>query len=170
MSQKQFKAGNTPGAIRLFTRLEGLQFSDKKLLDKIQHFELELLASRGQVRLLATTINEGVTFDRSQELEKTLYTALLHEVNGDTIQAERNYKVLASYNPFYEEGIIAAARYYKKHSNDPLQAYNILTDAVHVNRNSIRLLTAYVAEAARMGFDEYAADAAQQLEELKRNR
>ena len=169
MSQKQFNAGNTTQAIRYFTRLEGLKFSDKKLLEKIQHFELELLASRGQFRLLADRINEGVTFDRSEELEKTLYTALMNEVSGDTTSAVRNFHVLAKYNPFFEEGIIASARYFKKHSANPMRAYNILTDAIHVNQNSIRLLTAYVAEAARMGFDEYAADANQDLEELIKN-
>jgi len=170
MSQRQFNSGNTPTAIRYFTQLGGLQFSDKNLHEKIQHFELELLSSRGQLGLLATKINDGITFNRSRQLEKMLYTALLSEASGDTATAKMNYQVLAVYNPFYEEGIIASARYFKKHSTDPMRAYNILTDAIHVNKNSIRLLTAYVAEAARMGFDEYAADAAEQLEELKINR
>ncbi len=167
MSQRQFNSGNTAKAIRHFTQLDRLQFSDKILNEKINHFELELLASRGQLGLLATKINDDITFNQSQQLEKILYTALLSEVSGDTTSAAMNYKVLATYNPFYEEGIIASARYFKRHSTDPLKAYTILTDAVHVNKNSIRLLTAYVAEAARMGFDAYAADAAQQLEELK---
>ena len=167
MSQRQFKIGNTTSAIRYFTKLGGIQFTDPVLNEKIQHFELELLASRGQFRLLATKINEGITFRQPRALEKMLYTALISEASGDTTTAALNYKVLSTYNPFYEEGVIAAARYFKKHSNDPLQAYNILTDAFHVNKNSIRLLTAYVAEAARMGFDEYAASASQELEVLK---
>jgi Flp pilus assembly protein TadD len=167
MSQRQFDSGNAATAIRYFMQLEGLQFSDKILNEKIKHFELELLASRGQLGLLASKINDGITFNESQQLEKVLYTALLSEVSGDTTSATLNYKVLATYNPFYEEGIIASARYFKSHSADPLKAYTILTDAVHVNKNSIRLLTAYIAEAVRMGFDEYAAEATQQLEELK---
>jgi Flp pilus assembly protein TadD len=167
MSQLQFNAGNTTPAVRYFTRLGGLQFSDEALYEKIQHFELELLASRGQFRLLATKINEGITFSPARGLEKMLYTALISEASGDTTTAALNYKILSSYNPFYEEGVIAAARYFKKHSDDPLQAYNILTDAFHVNKNSIRLLTAYIAEAARMGFDEYAEGASRELEILK---
>ena len=167
MSQRQFNSGNTTSAIRYFTRLGGIQFSDEALYERIQHFELELLASRGQFRLLATKINEGITFSQPRELEKMLYTALISEASGDTTTAELNYKILSTYNPFYEEGIIAAARYFKKHSPDPLRAYNILTDAIHVNKNSIRLLTAYVAEAARMGFDELAVGASQELDLLK---
>jgi hypothetical protein len=168
MSEREFNVGNTTSAIRYFTKLGGLKFSDEKLYERIQHFELELLASRGQMRLLATKINEGITFSQSQQLEKMLYTALISEASGDTTTAELNYKVLSTYNPFYEEGIIASARYFKKHSTDPMKAYNILTEAFHVNKNSIRLLTAYISEAARMGFEDYAAEASEQLEELKR--
>lgn len=167
MAHLQFNTGHTTSAVGYFTRLEGISFSDKRLMEKIRHFELELLASRGQINLLANTINDGITFSRSQDLEKILYTALLNEVNGDTISATKNYQILAQYNPFYEEGIIASARYFKKHSPDPMRAYNIITDAMHVNKNSVRLMTAYVAEAARMGFDEFAATVSQELEELK---
>jgi Flp pilus assembly protein TadD len=170
MAQRQFDFGNTKTAIRYFTQLEGLRFTNPILNEKIQHFELELLASRGQLRLLSDKINEGVTFDQSRSLEKMLYTAILSEVSGDTIAATKNYQVLATANPFYEEGIIAAARYFKGHSTEPLKAYTILTEALHVNTNSIRLLTAYIAEAVRMGYDEYAADAAIQLEGIKNKR
>ena len=97
-----------------------------------------------------------------------LYTAMLSEASGDTIAAEANYKVLAVYNPFYEEGIIAAARYFKSHSTDSFKAYNILTDALHVNRRSVRLLTAYIAEAARMGLDNYAREAEATLNEIEK--
>lgn len=167
MAQRQFNFGNTKTAIRYFMQLEGLRFTDPSLNTSMQHFELELLASRGQLRLLAAKINEGVSFDQKHALEKMLYAAMLSEVGGDTLTATKNYHVLATANPFYEEGIIAAARYFKSHSTDALKAYNILTNAIHVNMNSERLLTAYVAEAVRMGFDEYAAEAATQLEDIK---
>jgi len=166
-SQRQFDYGNTVAAIRSFNKLEGLRLTDKNLYDRMQHFELTLMASRGQLRLLADKINEGITFSRAQELEKLLYTAMLNEASGDTVQAAKNYSVLATWNPFYEEGIIAAARYFKGHSADSFKAYNILTDAMHVNRKSVRLLNAYAAEAARMGFDKYATDATEALKEIE---
>ncbi len=170
MAQRQFDFGNTATAIRYFTQLDGLRFTNPILNERIQHFELDLLASRGQLRLLSSKINEGITFDQSLSLEKMLYTAMLSEVSADTVTAKKNYHILSTANPFYEEGVIAAARYFKSHSSDPTKAYTILTEAVHVNMNSIRLLNAYVAEAVRMGFDEYAADAAIQLEKLKERR
>jgi hypothetical protein len=169
MTKRQFEAGNISKAVRYFTRLEGLQMTDKRLYEDMQHVELELLASRGQFRLLAQKINEGITFNRAQSLEKMLYTGLLSEASGDTLVAEKNFAVLARYNPFFEEGIIAAARYFKQHSADPMKAYTILTDAIHVNRKSVRLLKAYIAEASRMGFDNYAADGEEALREITNN-
>jgi hypothetical protein len=169
MSRQQFYAGNTIAAIQYYNKLAGIPLTNEKLFEEIQHFELELLASRGELRQLATKINEGIAFSQSRQLEKMLYTAMLSEASGDTTTAIPNYHILATYNPFYEEGKFAAARYFKSHSSDPMKAYNILTDAIHVNSGSVRLLTAYVAEAARMGFDGYAAHAAQQLEGLKQN-
>lgn len=168
MAQRQFNAGSTRNAIRYFNKLEGLAFTDRNLAEKINHFELELLASRNEVRLLATKINEsGVTFPKSKELHKLLYAALVNEANGDTLITKRNYEVLAVYNPFFEEGVIAAARYFKDHSPDRLKAYSILAEAKQVNPGSIRLLMAYITEATRIGFDDFAADAYAELEAVR---
>ncbi len=167
MSQRQFNAGNTRAAIRYFNTLNGVVFTDKNLSDKINHFELELLASRNEVRLLATKINEGITFPQEKQLQKLLYTALVNEVSGDTVATKKNYELLAVYNPFFEEGVIAAARYFKNHSADRLKAYTILAEAKQINPGSVRLLMAYIAEATRIGFDDFAADAYEELEVIR---
>jgi hypothetical protein len=164
MAQRQFNAGSTRSAIQYFNTLDGIQFTDKKLNDKINHFELELLASRNEIRLLASKINEGITFPQDKQLQKLLYTALINEASGDTLAAQKHYEILAVYNPFFEEGVIAAARYFKNHSADRLKAYSILAEAKHINPGSVRLLMAYIAEATRVGFDDFAADAYEELE------
>jgi hypothetical protein len=163
MAQRQFASGSMRSAIRYFNKLDGIRFTDKTLNEKIIHFELELLASQNEVRLLAPKINAGVSFPQEKQLHKMLYTALISEASGDTLTAQRNYEILAVYNPFFEEGIIAAARYFKDHSADKLKAYTILAEAKQVNPGSIRLLMAYISEATRIGFDDFAADAYEEL-------
>lgn len=96
-----------------------------------------------------------------------LYTALISEASGDTLTAQKNYEVLAVYNPFFEEGAIAAARYFKDHSTDEFRAYSILAEAKQSNPGSIRLIMAYITEATRVGFDDFAADAYEELELLR---
>jgi hypothetical protein len=167
MAQRQFHAGSTRSAIRYFNKLDGLRFTDKNLRDKINHFELELLASRNEVRLLATKINDGISFPQDKQLQKMLYTALISEASGDTLTAQKNYEVLAVYNPFFEEGVIAAARYFKDHSTDEFRAYSILAEAKQSNPGSIRLIMAYITEATRVGFDDFAADAYEELALLR---
>jgi hypothetical protein len=164
MAQRQFNAGKTLAAIRYFNTLDGIQFTDKKLNDRLNHFELELLASRNEVRLIASKINEGITFPQDKQLQKLLYTALINEASGDTLAAQKNYEILSVYNPFFEEGVIAASRYFKNHSTDRFKAYTILAEAKQVNPGSARLIMAYIAEATRVGFDDFAADAYEELE------
>jgi hypothetical protein len=170
MAQRQFNAGSTRSAIRYFNMLDGILFTDKNLNDKLNHFELELLASRNEVRLLAAKINEGITFPQDKQLHKLLYTALINEASGDTLAAQKHYEILGTYNPFFEEGVIGAARYFKDHSTDRLKAYTILAEAKQVNPGSVRLLTAYIAEATRVGFDDFAADAYEELEIIRARR
>ncbi|HET9054254.1 MAG TPA: hypothetical protein VFM90_08785, partial [Cyclobacteriaceae bacterium] len=170
MAQRQFHAGSTRKAIAYFNMLDGIRFTDKNLNDKINHMELELLASRNEVRLLAEKINEGVTFPQNKQLHKLLYTALIQEASGDTLAAEKHYHILAVYNPFFEEGVIAAARYFKNHPADRLKAYTILAEAKQVNPGSVRLLMAYITEATRVGFDDFAADAYEELMQLRARR
>lgn len=168
MAQRQFNAGNSVAAIQLYRRIENLKITDKKLFNAIQYFELLMLASRGEIRTLATTINtNAIEFDQAHQLDKLLYAALISEVSGDTATASNNYRLLAHYNPFFEEGVIAAARYFKQHSENELHAYTILAEAIHVNATSVRLNEAYIAEALRMGFDDYATGAEERLKRIK---
>jgi hypothetical protein len=168
MSRRQFERSNLRKAIRYFNQVEGLELTDENLFNDIRHFELLLLAERREVDKIVRAINEGMSFPPDRYLEKTLYQALVAEANGDTLLAEKNYHVVGTYNPFFEEGIIAAALYYREHSSDPLKAYNTLAEAVQLNNTSVKLWNAYIDEALRVGFDEYAASAYEKVEELRR--
>lgn len=167
-SKKYYEADLLPPAIRYYNRIAGLELSSKKLYEDVRHAELLMLAYRGELRLLANQINKNITFDDSHYLDKILYTALLGESSGDTTAAEKNFKILSAYNPYFEEGIIASANFYRNQNKDRLKPYSILAEALQINANSIRLLKAYQAEASRQGFDDYAQSAAQRLVDLER--
>ncbi|HEX7017074.1 MAG TPA: hypothetical protein VF191_16310 [Cyclobacteriaceae bacterium] len=168
MTRQQFERGNLRKAIRYFNQIGGLELTDENLYNDVRHFELLLLAERRELDKIVTAINDGITFSDDRYLEKTLYQALIAEANGDSILASKNYRIVATYNPFFEEGIIAASQYYREHSTDRLKAYNTLAEAVQLNTTSVKLWNAYIAEAVRVGFDEYAASAYEKVEELQR--
>lgn len=167
MAKKQFKAENIVPAIKYLNQISGLELTDKKLFNDVRYMELLMLAWRGELRLLANQINKGIEFDSGHALEKMLYTALISESTGDLDKARENYALLGRWNPYFEEGIIAAANFFRKQNPDNMGAYNILVEAIQVNYNSYRLLKAYAGEASRLGFDEYAASAKQRLMVIK---
>ncbi|MEJ7643688.1 MAG: hypothetical protein WKF87_03775 [Chryseolinea sp.] len=160
-SKRYYDAGLTFPAIRYFNRIAGLQLTDKGLYEEIRHFELLMLASRRDLPALTRQINNGVTFDTNRSLYKELYTALIAEASNDTTLARKHFEILATYNPYLEEAIIASADFFRTHDKNRLRAYSILAEAIQINSNSIKLLKAYVAEATRVGFDQYAYDAGQ---------
>jgi hypothetical protein len=169
MSKKQLRADRIVPAIRFFQQISGLELSDKKLYENIQHFELRLLATRKEGMNLAKAINKGITFDNSRFLEKLLYTAIINESSGDSINAEKLYKIVATWNPYFEEGVISAADFYKAKEPNTLKAYDILAEAIQVNTTSLRLLKAYADEASRKGFDDYAASVSERIAEIEKS-
>jgi hypothetical protein len=167
IAKRLYKADQIIPAIKFLNQVGGLKLTDKTLYDDIKQLELLMLASRKEIRSLARQINKDVTFDQKHQLHKTLYTALISESSGDTAVAKINYDILAKANPFFEEGILAAAAFYSKQGKGSHRAYDILVDAIYVNAHSIRLLKAYAAEASSQGFDQYAASATERLIKLQ---
>jgi Flp pilus assembly protein TadD len=163
MAKRQFRAQNLAPAIRYLNQISGLELTSRQLYEDVRFTELLMLAWRREGQLLATQINKGVEFGAGHELEKMWYTALISEMSGDLETAERNYRIVGTWNPYFEEGIIAAANFLRTRYPESLDAYSVLVEAIQVNHNSYRLLLAYLEEAERLGFDEYAASARQRL-------
>jgi hypothetical protein len=163
------RADRLRDAIRTFNKISGLQLTDKKLFEAVNFTELRMLAIRNEVRAIANQINKGVSFEKSRELEKVLYSALLNAANGDSKQATIQFDYLGKSNPFFEEGILAASEFFRNQNAKSHKAYDILVNSIYVNPRSIRLLKAYILEAKRLGYDEYADSAQQTLSELERN-
>ncbi len=169
-TQHAFDLGETIMAIQYFNQISGLELTNEKLYKDIQYMELRMLASRKEVRALANQINKGVDFDQAHYLDKTLYTALLNVMSGDTVNASKNFEIAGTHNPYHVEGLIAAAEYFRDHSTDQLKAYSLLAEAIQINNSSVKLLKAYATEAIRIGFDEYAIGALQRVEEIESRR
>jgi Flp pilus assembly protein TadD len=166
-TRKHFNAGDVTTAIRYLNRINGLELTDKELYHDVRYMELRMLAWRRELPLLAKQINKGVEFGDGHELEKMLYTALMNEASGDKGRARRYYSIVGTWNPYFEEGIIAAADFFRREGEDKMKPYNILVEAIQINNNSYRLLKAYAEEAERMGFDEYAASARQRMQDIR---
>jgi hypothetical protein len=99
-----------------------------------------------------------------------LYDVLLHALRqlekSDTMDLEPDFHILGTWDPFFEQGIIAAVDYYMNVKNDDYYAYDLLIRATVTNPYSIPLYKKIVESSLEMGFDEYAQDGLDVLERL----
>lgn len=169
MAERQLDFNRIATAVRYLNQAGTLPTADGNLAQRVNHLKLKILALLGQTDQLEQEI-KAITFSREQLLEKLLYESLLNEHKGNEEQAKAGFSLLAHYNPFFEEGVIASAKYFRKQNPEVFTAYNILAEAVQINTTSYRLWMAYAEEATRVGFDNYAVVALEEAESLKRRR
>jgi len=163
-SQQLYEYDDLKSAVAIFQYIQGLQLVDRELFDQINHFELDLLAKQSNLDALANQINNsGINFSSEWKGQQLYFSALLSDINGDSVASSKLYKWLAEANPFDEEATISAAQYLSARSTDNLIAYNIITDALHANPYSVKLLKAYSIEAATLNFQDYTNSALERL-------
>ncbi|NJN41967.1 MAG: hypothetical protein HC811_06835 [Flammeovirgaceae bacterium] len=163
LSQKLYNIDELTPAIIIFNRLSEIEVTNSKLIQEGQLLELKLLASQGNYRALETQM-KAFSFSARQKNSQDYFQAVLLNEKGNFSDAEKYFNHLAATNPFFEEAVISSAQFHKKHTSDPLKAYNIITDALHEFPESIKLLKAYAIEAKLNGFDDYANSALTRLQ------
>lgn len=162
MALRQLEADRLPAALRYSKAASNLSIDNVAVSNYVMFTRLQVLAATNALDELATLVT-SVEFPLARKLDKLYYEGLLNDAGGKKEIAEKAFAQLATANPFYEEGIIASSQYARLYAKDTMQPYTILSEAVQVNKNSVRLWKAYMEEALRMGFDDYAANARTEL-------
>lgn len=147
--------------------LESLKESGDDLAEFLQLAKMEIACQRKNYDSLFSLLKqyENTNGTKPDNLRLLLYQALNDEQNGRQDAAALKYESLAARNPFFEEGILEASRFFKTSVNDDAQAYNILLEALNYNPYSPRLLKAYIISAAEIGLTHYAEDALGRLQQ-----
>src|SRR5690606_17373360 len=104
------------------------------------------------------------TYANSPQL--ILFKAKKEELASNLPMAEEYYKQLATLNPFFEAGVIAAAEFYNQTSEDKEQAYQVLLGALRTNPYSASLQKAYIMQSLEMHLTSYAENNMQNLEKV----
>ena len=105
-------------------------------------------------------------FGPYHETERVYFEALKQAEAGDTLQAAKNFRWLSDNNPYFDEGVVAAAAYFQHHGGNNQKVYHILSEALQVNPNSVKILKAYIPVAWARGYDEFSTSALQTLKTL----
>lgn len=165
-SKKWFAQDEILSALHTHQRLQGLHLTDTQLFANIKYFELRLFAARGQWSMLQEQIQKGILFGPYRETERIYYEALNQVFAGDSVHATTNFKWLALSNAYFDDGVVASAAFFKKNGRGNYSPYSILSEALQVNPNSIKILKAYIPTALAQGYDQYAVSSLQTLQSL----
>lgn len=85
--------------------------------------------------------------------------------NGSSA-AEQSYARIADLNPFYDQGVVAAAQFFHHEMDDAQRAYNILLNGVRINPYSATLQKAYILQCLSLYLDSYAENGLAMLKQL----
>ena len=166
-SKKWFSLDEPEMAISLLQKIKSLTLKDKKLYNNILHFNLMIIAGQENWTLLKQQLTSPLSFE-GRPNEKIYLQALLDEVDGRETEAKQKFNYLANASAQSEEMLLASAHFFLKDSTDRLKPYSILVNGLLAKPNSIKLLKAYVKEAAILGFDDESQQSLDKLQKLMR--
>jgi hypothetical protein len=161
-----YQADDDEKAIQVLQHLTNLRLRDQRTLQEFRRLEMLLAALQRDFRFKNERLKSYPMGYGSEKVEQYYFETLSALAAGDSTEAAQRFDWLSRVNPFFDDGIVSAADYFRAQADDNLRAYNILVEALHRHPGSIKIGKAYVLEAQRLGFDEYVSTAMAQLQRL----
>ncbi|MCU0368093.1 MAG: hypothetical protein MUF39_04605 [Cyclobacteriaceae bacterium] len=153
-------------AVNFVNMADGLTPQTQSTLAKFFYLNGMLLSEDKNWSDLRQLITNNELLKNEYPNQVLYWQALLHQQDGDIKEAGRIFTHLGNANMYFDEGVVAAADYAMKNSEDPLVAYTILINGLMARPNSVKLLKGYIKQAALIGFDEIASDGLDKLKGL----
>lgn len=152
-------------ASEIIQKLKGLKLSDKKIYDEILVLNMMFLAELDKEKFLQQSLNKALPVQNFPN--ELIYLQALQDENlGRKDEARRKFEYLSNANVHFVEGLVASSRFFSSDTTDRLKSYSILVSGLLARPNSIKLLKAYVKEAALIGFDDEARESLDKLKKL----
>lgn len=116
---------------------------------------------RSQLEVLVESLDkEPIVWNHNTEVfeqgEDLLKHAAEAQNKGLVEDATILYGRLGVNNPFFEKGVLQAAKFFNQKGNDKDRAYEILRQSIGVNEYSPELIMAYIDQCLSMGLISYA--------------
>lgn len=169
-SKKWYALDEPELAARIIAQVQGLKLGDRSTYDQILILNMMLLAELEPGQFLKQDLGQALPVHSSFVNELTYLKSLQFERTGEIEQARAGYERLNQANAYFEEGLIASARFFANDSTDRLKPYSILVSGLMVRPNSIKLLKEYIKQAALLGFDDEADESLTKLRGLLSSR
>jgi len=136
---------------------------DKNLQAEIDQLSLMIAAEKGDWNFVGKKLNSGVEVPFNQ---RVYLEALQAEQNGNANEASIRYRYLVNANNQFEEGIVAASRFFANDSTDRLKNFSLLVDGLLAKPNSVKILKEHVLQCIGLGLQQEAQDSLDKLQLL----
>ncbi|HNV29961.1 MAG TPA: hypothetical protein PKJ83_12535 [Cyclobacteriaceae bacterium] len=165
LSKKWFAQDETMIASEIIQKLKGLKLTDKNIYDEILVFNMMFLAEMDKEKFLQQSLDKSLPVQNFAN-ELMYLQALQDENSGREEEARIKFEHLSNANVHFAEGLVASSRFFSSDTTDRLKSYSILVTGLLARPTSIKLLKAYVKEAALIGFDDEASESLDKLKTL----
>ncbi|MBL7869980.1 MAG: hypothetical protein JNM78_00100 [Cyclobacteriaceae bacterium] len=165
LSKKWYQRDEAQISFEIIKRVKGLKLTNKNTYNQILLLNMMLLAELDPENFKSQQLDKALPFQGAYPNELLYLKALQDEQTGNTEAAKLKFEFLSTANIHFEAGLIASAKFFSSDTTDRLKSYSIIVSGILARPNSIKLLKAYVKEAALIGFDD---EANESLEKLKR--
>lgn len=166
-SNKWYALDEHEKAARYLNLVEGLTPSKEVTLAEFHYLNCMLLAESKNWTELQEQMTSIGLLKKYYRNELIYWQALLDEKDGKTKEARKKFDYLGKANVYFEEGLVAASQFLANDTTvDRITSYSILVEGLLVKPNSVKLLKAYIKEAAIIGFDDEAEESLEKLKAL----
>ena len=155
------KNGNIQEAKNEFAKIKSVEESHAT---RYFWLSMQLADANNEIDYLKQNISK-ITDQRTYGNQWAYFQMRIADLSGDTLSANTYIKHFRNKNPFFEAGVVGLSQYYQKYDQS-FEAYDVLLNAILVNKYSPRLLKAYIMQCARMDFDNYAAHELERIRAL----
>lgn len=160
-AERCYSLDKPAATLSALNRIVGLQLTDPSIEKRMRILEMLARIQMGQASMVAGALQQNpLAFNGKDKKYQVYFDALAAEVAGDTTTASAKYRWLAKANPYFDDGLIAAARFFRTKKDI---SYNALADGLLHHPSSIKIRKAYALESARVGFENYAKSAIESL-------
>jgi hypothetical protein len=164
-SKKWYALDETILASQIIQKVKGLRLTDKKIYEEILVLNMMFLAELDKDVFLQQSLEKALPVNYFPN-ELIYLQALQDENSGRKEEARRKFEYLSNANVHFVEGLVASSRFFSSDTTDRLKSYSILVSGLLARPNSVKLLKAYVKEAALIGFDDEASESLDKLKSL----
>jgi len=163
LSKKWYTQDEPLIAFEIIQRVKGLKLTDKNVYDQILLLNMMLLSELDEDTFQKQDLDKALPLKGAFKNELRYLHAFQDWKSGKTDEANQTFEFLSTANIHFEEGLVGAANFFSSNSTDLLKSYSIIVSGLLARPNSIKLLKAYVKQAALVGFDDEANESLEKL-------